>query len=168
MTQLLKRWEERSFHLLGQSIRVKVRAPLFDEAPAFLRQMMAFGRAGLKTQQAEGSGLEAQASGADSMFGSLDPKWVRDVFSKCVRPAEPILLEDEPDAKPIQTGADLYEVANVALVLDILSTVQELVMLGAGEGKGSSSPSTSAAGTGTTDGGGSPATSTGPGDGTAP
>jgi len=145
---------------------LKVKAPLFDEAPDFLRKMTAFGRAGVKAATAEG--VDALASGADSMFASLDAKWVREIFTKCIRPSEPILLEDEPDAKPIQTGADLYEVANAALVLQVLVKVQELVMLGAPEGKASSSPSTFAAGTGRTDAGGSPATSTEPGDGSAP
>ncbi len=168
MTQLLKRWEESDFELLGQRIRLKVKAPLFDEAPEFLRKMTAFGRSAVKARDATAGDVEAQASGADSMFASLDAKWVQDVFTKCVRPSEPILVEDEPDAKPIQTGADLYEVANAALVLQVLAKVQELVMLGAAEGKASSSPSTSAAGTGMTDAGGSPATSTEPGDGTAP
>ncbi len=168
MTQLLKRWEEGTFDLLGQKIRLKVKAPLFDEAPDFLRKMMVFGRAGFKAQHAEAGDVEAQASGADSMFASLDPKWVRDVFTKCVRPSEAILVDDEPDAKPIQTGADVYEIANASLVLDVLAKVQELVMLGAAEGKASSSPSTSAAGTGTTDAGGSPVTSTEPGDGIEP
>ncbi len=163
MTQLLKRWEEGTFDLLGQKIRLKIKAPLFDEAPDFLRKMTVFGRAGLKAQQAEG--VDAQASGADSMFASLDPKWVKDVFAKCVRPSEPILIDDEPDAKPIQTGADVYEIANAALVLDVLAKVQELVMLGAAEGKASSSPSTSAAGTGTTVDGGSPVTNIEPEDG---
>jgi hypothetical protein len=166
VTQLLKRWEESTFELLGQSIRLKVKAPLFDEAPEFLRKMIAFGRAGVKASTAEG--VDAQASGADSMFASLDAKWVRSVFAGCIRPSEPILVEDEPDAKPIQTGAELYEIANAALVLQVLAKVQELVMLGAAEGKASSSPSTSAVGTGMMDAGGSPVTSTGPEDGTAP
>lgn len=167
MTQLLKRWEESTFDLLGQTIRLKIKAPLFDEAPDFLRMMTAFGRSAVRAQGTAEDDLEGKASGVDSMFGSLDPKWVRGVFSTCVRPAEPILVEDEPDEKPIQTGADLYEVANAALVLQVLAKVQDLVMLGAAEGKASSSPSTSAAGTGMTDDGGSPATITGPADGTA-
>jgi len=168
MTQLLKRWEEGTFDLLGQQIRLKVKAPLFDEAPDFLRKMTAFGRTAGKAQLAMTEGAEALANGADNMFAALDAKWVRDVFTKCVRLAEAILIEDEEGAKPIQTGADLYEIANAALVLQVLAAVQRLVMLGADEGKAFSSPSTSDAGTGMTDAGVSPATNTGPGDGTAP
>src|SRR5512139_3283703 len=125
MAQLLKRWEEGTFDLLGQQIRLKVKAPSFDDAGEFLRKMAAFARAASRAQTAVRTGADETGEGAESMFAAIDAKWTREIFAKCVRPVEPILVEDDgPDGKPIQTGAEVYEVANTALVLQVLYKVQ--------------------------------------------
>ncbi len=169
MSQLLKRWDEGTYDLFGQRIRLKVKAPLFDEAPEFLRKMTAFSRTAALAQSAVGTGdVEATVGGADSMFAAIDTKWARDVFLKCVVPIEPIFVEDDgPDAKPITTGAELYEIANIPLVLQVLYKVQRMAMLGPTEGKASASPSMSGAGPGQEipDSGNSPAMSIEPVDG---
>lgn len=171
MPQLLKRWEEHTFHLLGQEIRLKVKAPHFSEEGQFNRNLMAWGRTAAKAkaafEAAKEGGTVPAAEDSDALFGSIDPEWAAGVFEKCVRPTEPIGLDGEDGAPPITTGRELFDVANGALVMEVLGKVGELSRLGAAEGKASSSPSTSEP-AGTSDGGDSPATSIEPADGPTP
>ena len=169
MPQFFEEWEEGTFFCRGQKLRLKVKVPLFDEAPEFLRQMNSFGRASDRANDSLKSGREIPAEDADSVFSAIDPKWARGVFAKCVLPAEPIVVQSRgADAKPIQTGEEVYEIANTPLVLQVLMRIHSMGMMGEVEGKASSSPSTSDAGTGKADGGDSLATSIGPEAGIAP
>jgi hypothetical protein len=171
MPQLLKRWEEHTFHLLGQPIQLKVKAPHFAEEGEFNKRLMAWGRTATKARDAfkaaKDGGTVPSSEDADALFSSIDPQWAEGVFEKCVRVVDPIQLEDEPDASPITTGKDLFEVANGALVMEVLSKVGEQARLGVAEGKASSSPSTSGL-AGMSDAGASPATSIESGDGPTP
>jgi hypothetical protein len=171
MAQLLKRWEEHTFHLLGQPIRLKVKAPHFSEEGEFNKRLMAWGRTAAKAREAfkiaKEGGTVPSTEDADALFSSLDPTWAAGVFESCVRVVEPIQLEDEPDAPPITTGKELFEIANGALVMEVLGKVGEQARLGLPAGKASSSPSTSEP-AGVSDAGASPATSTESADGPTP
>ena len=156
MAQLFKRWEEETFHLLGQEIRLKVKAPSFDDSPEILRKMSAYVAAAKRAtaeraaaeRAAEGTGAPVGASGTEDVLATLDPTWVRSMFTKCVKPAEQIVLDGE-EGSPIQTGEQLYEIANGSLVLQVITKIQGMVFLGEAAGKASSSPSTSGAEAGT-------------------
>jgi hypothetical protein len=171
MPQLLKRWEEHTFHLLGQPIRLKVKAPHFAEEGEFNRQLMAWGRKATKAREAlkasKDSGAPLAAEATDELFQSVDPKWALSVFEKNVRLSEPIELEDEPGGGSITTSGELFDIATQALVMEVIGKVGEMARLSLSEGKASSSPSTSGP-AGTSDAGGSPATSTESGDGPTP
>jgi hypothetical protein len=164
MPQLLKRWEAATFHLLGQEIRLEVRAPHFSEEGEFNRRMMAVG---LKARPAQAAlealraGQEIAPDALDALFASVDPKWAAGIFAKYVRLPEPVVFDGE---EPVTTGAALFDVANGALVQEVLQKVGEMSRLGAAEGKVSSSPSTSGP-AGTMADGASPVTSTGSADG---
>lgn len=163
---MLKRWEERTFYLLGQEIRLKIKAPSFDEAPAFMKKMAEFGVAAKEGKAAYDAGNAA--AGAD-LFSLIDPAFARGLFEKNVKPvAETFAEDDDGEPKAIVTGLDVYGIANSVLVLSVLSAVQSLAVLSEPEGKGSGSPSTSAPGTGPgTIAGISPVMSIAPADGPA-
>ena len=165
--QLLKRWEPATFHLLGQEIRLEVRAPHFSEEGEFNRRMMTVGlkaRPAQEALRALQAGEDFPADALDALFASVDPKWASGIFARYVRLPDPVTFEGE---EPITTGAALFEAANGALVQAVLQKVGELSRLGAAEGKAFSSPSTSGP-AGMMPDGASPATSTGSGDGTTP
>lgn len=154
--RIIARWHDRDFILAGQPLKLKLKAVSHEEAPEFLKAMIAFAN---ESKKARIDGVISDP------FAHLDPKFAGECFQKWVRPAEEI--EDE-DGRQITTGLDVYGLVNSGVAFAVLIELQNLAILTATEGKASSSPSTSAAGTGTTDAGGSPVTSTGPGDGTAP
>jgi len=169
MPQLLKRWEAATFHLFGHEIRAEVKAPSFSDEPEFNRRMMGIGAKAAPARAALAaieSGQEVPAEVYEALFSAADPKWSAEVFAKCVRVPDPITLEGE-EGEPITSGAGLFEIANGALVMEVLNKVSEMSRLGAAEGKASSSPSTSGP-AGTTSDGGSPVTRTETVDGVAP
>jgi hypothetical protein len=91
---------------------------------------------------------------------SLDPVWLRQVFTDYVRAVEGLVIDDVP----ITTGAALAEVADQPLTLFVLETIRGLAGLSGAEKKASSSPHTSGPVAGP---GESPVTSAAPEGGTA-
>ncbi len=164
---LLKPWEERTFPFLGQEIRLKIKAPSYDEAPDFLKRMAEYGMAAVEAKKARVAGDPTAGVG---LFSHFDPAFVKATFEKCVKPAADQFVEgSDGESKPLVTGLDVYQIANSVLVLSVLNDVQSRAMLSDAEGKGSSSPSTSGVGTGegVPDAGDSPATFTVTADGPA-
>lgn len=142
MAKMLARWHEEEFHLAGQPVKLKVKAPSFSEAPPFLAQMEAIGKAAIEQNMA-------------AVFSAENATFAEQSFARFVKPAEE--LQDE-DGKMLVTGADVFGLGNPGFVLDVLRSIQRYSMLTAAEGKASGSPSTSPVAEGAS--GDSPATST--------
>jgi hypothetical protein len=142
MAKILARWHEETFHLAGQPVKLKVKAPSFAEAPEFLARMEAIGKAAIEQNMA-------------AVFSAENAQFALESFGRFVKPGEE--LQDE-DGKPLVTGADVFGLGNPGFVLDVLRSIQRYSMLTASEGKGSGSPSTSPVAAGAS--GDSPAPST--------
>ena len=124
MSQLLKRWEPSTFYLLGQEIRLEVRAPHFSEEAEFNRRMMTVGlkaRPAQEALRALQAGEEIAPEALDALFASVDPKWAAGIFARYVRLPEPVTFDGE---EPITTGAALFDAANGALVQAVLQKVE--------------------------------------------
>lgn len=130
MAKIIQRWHESTFHVAGQPIRLALKALSFGEAPGFVSKMVAFAKS-------------VQADDAASTFEVLDQQFVADVFARYVKPAEPI---EDDSRKVLESGADIYSIANPGLVMDVLVRLQALASLTEVEGKDSGSPSTSPVG----------------------
>jgi hypothetical protein len=128
--KILKRWHDREFTFLGGTIRLKIKALKKSEAPDFLKRMVELAEA--STKLGENASVEA-------MFASLPLDFAAECFERYVRVAEDVQIEDEP----IQTGAQLFEEADYALIMQVLRAIQGLCLFGVTEGKGSPSQSIS-------------------------
>ena len=127
MAKILTRWHEETFHLAGQELKLKIKAPSFAEAPEFLAKMEAIGKAAFAQDMA-------------GVFSAENATFAAEAFARFVKPDEPI--EDE-EGRSLATGADVYNIGNPGFVLDVLRSVQRYSMLTSTEGKASASPSTS-------------------------
>lgn len=147
--QLLKRWHESEFFLAGQPLRLKLKALSFAEAPAFLRTMSDYAK-------------KRNADPSTDLFEALSADFVRESFEAYVKPADADLTDE--DGGRIESGRDVFKIANPGLAVAVLARLEDLSILTAVTGKDSSSPSTSEP-AGTPSASDSPATSTEPADG---
>ena len=122
---MLKTWIEKTFHYAGQPLPLKLKVLSYTEAPPFLKQMDVF-----------------RKSSYEEAFEKLDPAFAGDVFGKWVRLEKPVELDY---GGPVETGHDVFRIANPGLVWDVLGELYKLASLTVNEGKASSSPSTSSA-----------------------
>jgi hypothetical protein len=121
----------------------------------------------------EGDAAEVAQKKADAMLKmgeSVPDDLARKIFAEYVRgpkggPIEGVTL----DGEPLESGADLYKIADTNLMLFVVGDLAQRATLKGSEGKGSSSPSTSSVGAGQTPSSpGSDAGSTGNGSSTEP
>lgn len=156
--KILKLWHEVAVNLgPGQSVKLKLKSLSMAEAPAYLKQLLAIGKAS----------QNVTATTADGVFDMLPMDFVKESFRKWVRLGEPLQIEE---GEVLKDSVELLEQAGTyAFIMDVLLKLQTLATLSEAEGKGSPSPSTPGLAEGTTgDGGGSPVTSTGNGAGVLP
>ena len=161
----IRRYKRETFRWQGAEFTARIKRPQFREQAA-LKEVMTgtFAAMGALQEMSEAAKADPgqQAAMVAQIFRALNPDLVERTFRACVSGVEGLYLADDDgaEAQPITNGADLLDVADEALVVDVLLRIFHACNLSPSEGKGSASPSMSSP-EGETHGSGSDATSTG-------